>query len=236
MIGYLVWKAKGWRIRYYEEEINGMHFLRAEVPGIPGTARGVRLRRKAVEVLRRNGVSRFLNPELEGGQAVATGPLWRALAAPLALTGLTVQGIPHDQALVALHAGKVDRSIITCCTALASEVRALSLDMPDREGLAWALQRRFGIPVLEQGGDVALCFSGRKQGIDLRGDTPQPGGIFVGLFRSDASGRTVRPSPYWPILWSRESSICRTFRWLPHAASRQAGRRNRRSDSAFFLF
>lgn len=148
-----------------------------------------------MEVLRRNGVSRFLNPELEGGQAVATGPLWRALAAPLALTGLTVQGIPHDQALVALHAGKVDRSIIPCCTALASEVRALSLDMPDREGLAWALQRRFGIPVLEQGGDVALCFSGRKQGIDLRGDTPQPGGIFVGLFRSDASGGLSARAP-----------------------------------------
>ncbi len=177
MIGYLVWKTKGWRIRYYEEEINGVHFLRAEIPGTPDTARGVRLQRRAMELLRRNGVSRFLNPELEGGQAVATGPLWRALAAPLALTGLTVQGVPHDQALVALHAEKVDRSIVTCCTALASEVRALSLDMPDREGLAWALQRRFGIPVLEQGGDVALCFSGREQGIDLRGDTPQPAGF-----------------------------------------------------------
>lgn len=35
MIGYLVWKNGGWRIRYYEEEINGVHILRAEVPGTP---------------------------------------------------------------------------------------------------------------------------------------------------------------------------------------------------------
>lgn len=40
MIGYLVWKNGGWRIRYYEEEINGVHILRAEVPGTPHTARG----------------------------------------------------------------------------------------------------------------------------------------------------------------------------------------------------
>ena len=83
MIGYLVWKNGGWRIRYYEEEINGVHILRAEVPGTPHTARGGRLQRKAMEVLRRNGVSRFLNPELVGARKVATGPLWRAMAAPL---------------------------------------------------------------------------------------------------------------------------------------------------------
>ena len=82
MIGYLVWKNGGWRIRYYEEEINGVHILRAEVPGTPHTARGGRLQRKAMEVLRRNGVSRFLNPELVGARKVATGPLWRAMAAP----------------------------------------------------------------------------------------------------------------------------------------------------------
>lgn len=180
MIGYLVWKTKGWRIRYYEEVINGVHLLRAEVPGGPCTARGVRLQRKALEVLGRNGVTRFLNPALAGVQSVATGPLWRALAAQLALTELAAQGIPHEEALVALHAGRVDRSVVTCCTALASEVRALSLDIPDCEGLAWALQRRFGIPVLEQGGDLTLCFSGQERGIDLRGDTPQPAGFSLG--------------------------------------------------------
>lgn len=183
MIGYLVWKNGGWRIRYYEEEINGVHFLRAEVPGTPHTARGARLQRKAMEVLRRNGVSRFLNPELVGARKVATGPLWRAMAAPLALTGLTACGVPREEALVALHAGRVDRSVITCCTALAAEVRALSLDIPDCEPLAWALQRRFGIPVLEQGGDLNLCFSGRNKGIDLRGDTPRPEGFTLGCSR-----------------------------------------------------
>lgn len=136
-----------------------------------------------MEVLRRNGVSRFLNPELVGARKVATGPLWRAMAAPLALTGLTACGVPREEALVALHAGRVDRSVITCCTALAAEVRALSLDIPDCEPLAWALQRRFGIPVLEQGGDLNLCFSGRNKGIDLRGDTPRPEGFTLGCSR-----------------------------------------------------
>lgn len=180
MIGYLVWKAGRWRIRYYEEEIQGMRFLRAELPEAPYTPRGLRLQRKAMDVLRRNGVSRFLNTGIAGTQGVATGPLWRALAAPLALTGLASQGVSPSDALVSLQAGKVDRSVVTCCTALASTVRALVLDIPDSEGLTWALQRRYGIPVLQSGGDLTLCFSGRETGIDLRGDTPQPTGFSLG--------------------------------------------------------
>lgn len=168
----------GWRIRYYEEEINGVHILRAEVPGTPHTARGGRLQRKAMEVLRRNGVSRFLNPELVGARKVATGPLWRAMAAPLALTranrlwrapGGGLGGAPRGTGWTG--------SVITCCTALAAEVRALSLDIPDCEPLAWALQRRFGIPVLEQGGDLNLCFSGRNKGLTCGGIHPGQRGL-----------------------------------------------------------
>lgn len=177
MIGYLIWKPGGWRIRYYEEELNGLRVLRAELPGTAHTSRGQRLQRKALEVLRRNGVNRVLNIGLSGVPPVATGPLWRAMAAPLALTELTTQGIPPADALVSLRAGKVDRSIVTCCTALATSVRGLSLEMPDCEGLTWALQRRFGIPIFQTGGDLALCFSGRATGIDLRGDCPQPAGF-----------------------------------------------------------
>ncbi len=180
MIGYLVWNAGGWRIRYYEEEINGVRFLRAELPGIPDTARGLRLQRRALELLRRNGVSRFLNADISGTLSVPTGPLWRSLAAPLALAGLAIQGISPANALVSLRAGRVDRSVVTCCTTLATTVRALALDIPECEGLTWALQRRFGIPVLKNGGDLALCFSGTESGIDLRGDTPQPAGFSLG--------------------------------------------------------
>ena len=176
MVGYLVWRAGGWRIRYFEEEFQGVRVLRAEVPGDPRTPRGIRLERRALETLRRNGVTRFLNPELTR-RRVATGPLWRAMAAPLALTGLTARGIAPGEALVALRAGRVDRTVAACCAALAGEVRALSLEIPRCEDLTWSLQRRFGIPVLARRGDLTLCFSGGGKGIDLRGDAPCPAGF-----------------------------------------------------------
>lgn len=177
MIGYLVWRTGGWRIRYFEEELQGVRILRAEVPGDPQSARGLRLGRRALETLWRNGVTRFLNQELTERKRVATGPLWRAMAAPLALTGLAARGIPPEEALVALRAGRVDRAVAACCSTLAGEVRALCLEIPRCEDLAWSLQRRFGIPVLTRRGDLTLCFSGEGQGVDLRGEAPSPAGF-----------------------------------------------------------
>ena len=177
MIGYLTWRGTGWRIRYYEEEIGGVKMLRAELPGPARPGRGLRLARRAVETLRCNGVTRFLNPGPGVPRTVATGPLWRALAAPLAVTGLTALGVPTAEARVALRAGRVDRTVAACCAALAGEVRALSLEIPDCDGLTWSLQRRFGIPVLTGGGDLTLCFSGQGDGVDLRGDAPAPEGF-----------------------------------------------------------
>lgn len=177
MIGYLTWRGGGWRIRYYEEEIGGVRVLRAELPGLPRGRRSVHLARRAVETLRCNGVNRFLNPGPGVPRTVATGPLWRALAAPLAVTGLTALGIASGEARVALRAGRVDRFVSACCAALAGEVRALSLEIPDCEALSWSLQRRFGIPVLSGGGDLTLCFSGEGEGVDLRGDVPAPEGF-----------------------------------------------------------
>lgn len=105
MIGYLVWKMAVGASATTKRRSTAYIFCELRCRAHPHTARGGRLQRKAMEVLRRNGVSRFLNPELVGARKVATGPLWRAMAAPLALTGLTACGVPREEALVALHAG-----------------------------------------------------------------------------------------------------------------------------------
>ena len=56
-------------------------------------------------------------------------------------------------------------------------VRGLALEIPDCEGLAWNLQRRFGLPILAQGGDLTLNFTDSSTGIALYGDTPHPKGL-----------------------------------------------------------
>ena len=132
---------------------------------------------RALTTLRRHGVTRLLADDATLLPPVATGPLWRALAGQAALVELARRHIPPGQAFVGLRAKQGDRSVVACCTALAPVVRGLALEIPDCEGLAWNLQRRFGLPILGQGGDLTLNFTDSCTGIALYGDTPHPKGL-----------------------------------------------------------
>lgn len=174
MTGYLVWRERGWRIRYFEEELYHVPLWRVELPrsGHPD-----RTAKRAVTTLRRHGVTRLLTDDTPLLPPVPTGPLWRALASQAALTALRRQRIPPAQAFVALRAKQADRSVVACCSALAPKVRGLALEIPDCEWLSWNLQRRFGLPILAQGGDLTLDFINSGVGIALYGDTPHPEGL-----------------------------------------------------------
>ena len=156
LVGYLVWRERGWRIRYFEEEFCHVSLWRVELPRNSHPDRTVQ---RALTTLRRHGVTRLLADDAILLPPVATGPLWRALAGQAALVELARRHIPPGQAFVGLRAKQVDRSVVACCTALAPVVRGLALEIPDCEGLAWNLQRRFGLPILAQGGDLTLNFT-----------------------------------------------------------------------------
>lgn len=174
MVGYLVWRERGWRIRYFEEEFCHVSLWRVELPRNSHPDRTVQ---RALTTLRRHGVTRLLADDATLLPPVATGPLWRALAGQAVLVELARRHIPPGQAFVGLRAKQVDRSVVACCTALAPVVRGLALEIPDCEGLAWNLQRRFGLPILAQGGDLTLNFTDSSTGIALSGDTPHPKGL-----------------------------------------------------------
>ena len=144
LVGYLVWRERGWRIRYFEEEFCHVSLWRVELPRNSHPDRTVQ---RALTTLRRHGVTRLLADDAPLLPPVATGPLWRALAGQAALVELARRHIPPGQAFVGLRAKQVDRSVVACCTALAPVVRGLALEIPDCEGLAWNLQRRFGLPI-----------------------------------------------------------------------------------------
>lgn len=174
LVGYLVWRERGWRIRYFEEEFCHVSLWRVELPRNSHPDRTVQ---RALTTLRRHGVTRLLADDAILLPPVSTGPLWRALAGQAALVELARRHIPPGQAFVGLRAKQVDRSVVACCTALAPVVRGLALEIPDCEGLAWNLQRRFGLPILAQGGDLTLNFTDSSTGIALYGDTPHPKGL-----------------------------------------------------------
>lgn len=174
LVGYLVWRERGWRIRYFEEEFCHVSLWRVELPRNSHPDRTVQ---RALTTLRRHGVTRLLADDAPLLPPVATGPLWRALAGQATLVELARRHIPPGQAFVGLRAKQVDRSVVACCTALAPVVRGLALEIPDCEGLAWNLQRRFGLPILAQGGDLTLNFTDSSTGIALSGDTPHPKGL-----------------------------------------------------------
>lgn len=174
LVGYLVWRERGWRIRYFEEEFCHVSLWRIELPRNSHPDRTVQ---RALTTLRRHGVTRLLADDAPLLPPVATGPLWRALAGQATLVELARRHIPPGQAFVGLRAKQVDRSVVACCTALAPVVRGLALEIPDCEGLAWNLQRRFGLPILAQGGDLTLNFTDSSTGIALSGDTPHPKGL-----------------------------------------------------------
>lgn len=174
LVGYLVWRERGWRIRYFEEELEHVPLWRVE---LPRNSHPDRTLQRALTTLRRHGVTRLLTDDSPLLPPVATGPLWRALAGQAALVELARRRIPPGQAFVGLRAKQTDRSVVACCTALAPVVRGLALEIPDCEGLAWNLQRRFGLPILARGGDLTVNFTDHGAGIGLSGNTPHPKGL-----------------------------------------------------------
>lgn len=176
MIGYLVWQDKGWRIRYFEEQICGVSLWRVELPVTEYPRRRQRLLVRSTDTLRCHGVTRLLE-ETPFFPSIPTGLLWRALAAQTALVALRQNQIPPERAFIALRAEKADRSVVACCAALAPVVRGMVLEIPHCDQLTWQLQRRFGLPVLAHGGDLTLNFSANGSGIDLHGDIPRPLGL-----------------------------------------------------------
>ena len=174
MVGYLVWRERGWRIRYFEEEFCHVSLWRVELPRNSHPDRTVQ---RALTTLRRHGVTRLLADDATLLPPVATGPLWRALAGQAGLVALARRGLPPRPTLVWVRAKQADRSVVACCTALAPVVRGLALEIPDCEGLAWNLQRRFGLPILARGGDLTVNFTDHGAGIVLSGNTPHPQGL-----------------------------------------------------------
>lgn len=116
MVGYLVWRERGWRIRYFEEELYHVPLWRVELPKNNHPDRTIQ---RALTTLRRHGVTRLLTDDAPLLPPVATGPLWRALAGQAALVELARRRIPPGQAFVGLRAKQADRSVVACCTALA---------------------------------------------------------------------------------------------------------------------
>ena len=80
LVGYLVWRERGGRIRYFEEELYHVPLWRVELPKNNHPDRTIQ---RALTTLRRHGVTRLLTDDAPLLPPVATGPLWRALAGHL---------------------------------------------------------------------------------------------------------------------------------------------------------
>lgn len=91
MVGYLVWRERGWRIRYFEEELYHVPLWRVELPKNNHPDRTIQ---RALTTLRRHGVTRLLTDDATLLPPVATGPLWRALAGQAALVELARRAHP----------------------------------------------------------------------------------------------------------------------------------------------
>lgn len=148
--------------RFYEEEICGVPLLRAELPDEKR-----RTLDRCSAVLERYGVRRMLDDRLgKRFPVVPTDALWQQYAAELALLLLEQSRIPPEKAVVGLLSRRVTKAVMKAAEQLSDSVRAISLNVPDVDALAWHLQQRNGVPVLRSAGDVKLCFS---QGMEAEG-------------------------------------------------------------------
>lgn len=155
MVGYFV--TGGSRPRFFREEVLGLPLLRGQLPRRGDPARW---ERKALRFFRRAGVHCLLNgPENAALPLTETGALYRRKAAEIALLELERRDVPPETAVVGLWASYASRELEAACRALAGQVRALALELPEREPLSWALQQDYGIPVFRGEGAVTLCFT-----------------------------------------------------------------------------
>ncbi len=74
-------------------------------------------------------------------------PLWRGLAAELALGALEREGVPPGRGRVALSAPRLCGELTAAAERLCPLVRGLVIDAPGGEDYARSLQARFGLPV-----------------------------------------------------------------------------------------
>lgn len=140
--------------RFYQEQVGGLSLLRMELPNDrPRTLR------RAAAAAERWGAAWSLDARLEPHlPAVSTRELWQAHAAQLALLALKGRNIPAERAVVGISALRVSRQVLETAERLSDSVRAIALDVPERESLTLHLQQRNGVSVLEGRGDVNLCF------------------------------------------------------------------------------
>ncbi len=175
MVGYFV--TQGSRPRYFREEVLGLPLLRGQLPQRGDPARW---ERKALRFFRRAGVHCLLNgPETAALPLTETGPLYCRKAADIALLELERRGLPPHEAVVGLWASHTSRELEAACHSLAERVRALALELPERENLSWELQQDYGIPVFRGEGDVALCFTPAQ---------PQENRLLLGAARPNVPG------------------------------------------------
>ncbi len=155
MVGYFV--TGGSRPRFFREEVLGLPLLRGQLPRRGDPARW---ERKALRFFRRAGVHRLLNGSENAALPLTeTGTLYRRKAADIALLELERRGVSPETAVVGLWASHASRELEAACRALAGQVRALALELPERETLSWELQQDYGIPVFRGEGAVTLCFT-----------------------------------------------------------------------------
>ncbi len=116
-------------------------------------------------------------------------PLWRGLAAELALGALEREGVPPGRGRVALSAPRLCGELTAAAERLCPLVRGLVIDAPGGEDYARSLQARFGLPVTPPaaGADVTAAFGpgGGRWGrclelhgaVDLGGLTVEAAGL-----------------------------------------------------------
>ena len=151
----------------------GLRVLRAELPGGADNARAPRRWEKGIRLLAQRGAGSLLPPEGEAllpqKYEIPTRGLWRRFDVPMALDVLERAGADKKKAVVGLADTRPSPGLLRRCRLLAPEVRGISLDLEEgREEVEWLLQRDYGLPVFEGGGDVNLAFS---DGFSLRGQT-----------------------------------------------------------------
>ncbi|MCD8146890.1 MAG: hypothetical protein LUD84_06395, partial [Clostridiales bacterium] len=138
-------------------ETLGLPLLRGQLPQRGDPARW---ERKGLRFFQRAGVRCLLNgPENAALPLAETGVLYRRKAADIALLELARRGVPPGEAVVGLWASRTSRELEAACRALAGRVRALALELPERENLSWELQQDYGIPVFRGEGAITLCFT-----------------------------------------------------------------------------
>lgn len=166
--------------------------------------------------LRKAGVSRVILPPdfpyrawLRQVQPVEVLSFYRGAADLLTLGWLECRGIPAVRASVALAGPRVCPELRGAALGLCPRVRALRINVPGREGTAFAegLQRSCGVPVLPPNApaDVAVSFGPTELEAELRlwGSMPDFGGL-----KLTAPGLNLPEEleqPLLALLWERGS-------------------------------